>query len=158
MKTKPIQPLVAYLLTVVLAGSSVAPAQQASTSSPGIAEGTARVEPNQQPIPPGVSDAPAGIPALQQLVEQALENNPEIRAMQRRFDMMRARIPQAKSLDAPVLSIGYMGNIVPFQVQKGDPSSGRIIGISQDVPYPGKRSLRGKVAGTDADAEWWAFE
>ena len=159
VKAKPIKILVAYLLTAVLAGSSVALAQQPGTPSPGIAGDTTRNERNQQPVPSGASsDAPAGIPALQQLVEQALENNPEIKAMQRRFDMMRARIPQAKALDAPVLSIGYMGNITPFQVQKGDPSSGRIIGISQDLPYPGKRSLRGKVASTDADAEWWAFE
>jgi len=41
-----------------------------------------------------------------------------------------ARIPQAKALDEPMLSIGYMGNIVPFQVQEGDPSSGRTISIT----------------------------
>ena len=158
VKAKPIKTLVAYLLTAVLAGSSVALAQQTGTPSPGIAGATVRNERSQQPIPSNAFDVPAGSPALQQLIEQALENNPEIKAMQRRFDMMRARIPQAKALDAPVLSIGYMGNIVPFQVQKGDPSSGRMIGISQDLPFPGKRSLRGKVASTDADAEWWAFE
>jgi outer membrane protein TolC len=95
---------------------------------------------------------------LQQLIEQALENNPEIKSMQRRFDMMRARIPQAKALDQPVLSVGYMGNIAPFYVQRDDPSSGRTISITQDLPFPGKRSLRGKVASSDADTEWWAFE
>ncbi len=159
MKAHPIKIVGAYLLTAVLAGSSVALARQPGTLSPGIAGDTSRNDRNQQPVLSSASsDAPAGIPALQRLVEQALENNPEIKAMQRRFDMKRARIPQAKSLDAPVLSVGYMGNIIPFQVQKGDPSSGRIIGISQDLPYPGKRSLRGKVASADADAEWWAFE
>lgn len=158
MKAKPIKIIVAYLLAVVLAGSGVALGQQPGTANPETAGATARGERNQQSIPSTASEAPAGIPALQQLIEQALENNPEIKAMQRRFDAMRARIPQAKALDAPVLSIGYTGNIVPFQVQKGDPSSGRMIGISQDLPYPGKRSLRGKVASTDADAEWWAFE
>jgi cobalt-zinc-cadmium efflux system outer membrane protein len=159
VKAKPIQIVVAYLLTAVLAGSSVVLAQQQpGPLSPGIAGSPARDERNQQPIPSGTSDAPSGIPALQQLIEQALENNPEIKAMQRRFDAMRARIPQAKALDEPMLSIGYMGNITPFQVQKGDPSSGRTISISQDLPFPGKRSLRGKVASSDADAEWWAFE
>lgn len=158
MKAHPIKIVVAYLLTAFLVGSSVALAQQSSTSNAGIAGATARSEPNQQTIPSSASDVPAGIPALQQLIEQALENNPEIKAMQRRFDMMRARIPQAKALDEPMLSIGYMGNITPFQVQKGDPSSGRSISISQDLPFPGKRSLRGKVASSAADAEWWAFE
>lgn len=81
--------------------------------------------------------------------------------MRRNFDMMRARIPQARALPEPMISIGYAGNIVPvppFDIQKGDPSSGRMIGISQELPFPGKRSLRGKVANMEATAEWWAFE
>jgi len=158
VKAKQIKMVVAYLLTAVLAGSSVVLAQQPGPSSPGIAGATTTDEPNQQTIPSSASDVSAGIPSLQQLIDQALENNPEIKAMQRRFDMMRARIPQAKALDEPMLSIGYMGNITPFQVQKGDPSSGRTIEISQDLPFPGKRALRGKVASSAADSEWWAFE
>jgi len=151
-----IQIAVAYLLTAVLAGGGVALAQQ--PNAPGTAATTVREERDQQPVPPSASDVSAGIPGLQELIEQALENNPEIKSMQRRFDSARARIPQAKALDEPMLSIGYMGNIVPFQVQEGDPSSGRTISISQDLPFPGKRSLKGKVASSDADAEWWAFE
>ena len=57
-----------------------------------------------------------------------------------------------------MLSVGYMGNLTPFTLQTDDPSSGRTISISQDLPFPGKRSLRGKVASSEADAEWWAFE
>ena len=156
VNAKRIQIAVAYLLIAVLTGSGVALAQQ--PNAPGTSATTVQEERNQQLVPPSGSDVSAGIPGLQQLIEQALENNPEIKSMQRRFDMMRARIPQAKALDEPVLSIGYMGNIVPFQVQDGDPSSGRTISISQDLPFPGKRSLKGKVASSDADAEWWAFE
>ena len=156
MNAKRIQIAVAYLLTAVLAGGGVALAQQ--PNAPGTAATTVREERDQQPVPPSASDVSAGIPGLQELIEQALENNPEIKSMQRRFDSARARIAQAKALDEPMLSIGYMGNIVPFQVQEGDPSSGRTISISQDLPFPGKRSLKGKVASSDADAEWWAFE
>ena len=158
MKMKPIKPLTAYVLLAVLAGSGVALGQQPNAANPETARATGRYEREQQPIPSNASDLPAAIPALQQLIDQALENNPEIKAMQRRFDAMRARIPQAKALDEPMLSIGYMGNITPFQVQKGDPSSSRTIEISQDLPFPGKRALRGKVASSAADAEWWAFE
>ena len=122
---------ITYLLVIVLLGQSIAFAQQS---------------------------APRRDLKLEELIEQALENNPEIKSMQRRFDMMRARIPQAKALDEPMLSIGYMGNIAPFYVQREDPSSGRSISITQDLPFPGKRALKGKVASSDADAEWWAFE
>src|SRR6266542_6852983 len=107
VKAKRIQLAVAYLLTAVLAGGSVALAQRPSAPTSGNAESAARLERNQQPVPPSASDVYAGIPALQQLIEQALEHNPEIKAMQRRFDMMRARIPQAKALDEPMLSVGY---------------------------------------------------
>jgi outer membrane protein TolC len=155
VKAKGTQLAIAYLLIAVLAGSGVALAQQ--PNAPRTAANTVREDPNQQPLPPSASDV-SGIPGLQQLIEQALENNPEIKSMQRRFDSARARISQAKALDEPMLSIGYMGNITPFQVQKGDPSSGRTISISQDLLFPGKRSLKGKVASSDADAEWWAFE
>lgn len=145
MGTKTIRKLIGYLVIAVVAGTSVVVAQQpAVTSSGTITQATT-----------GVTETNT---ALQQLIEQALENNPEIKAMQRRFDMMRARIPQAKALDEPMLSVGYMGNIAPFVVQRGDPSSGRTISISQDLPYPGKRSLKGKIANSDADAEWWKFE
>ena len=148
---------IAYLLTIFLLDQSIAVAQQVTPSIPempvvesNIARGS------QQPAP--ASDARAGDLRLEDLIEQALENNPEIKSMQRRFDMMRARIPQAKALDEPMLSIGYMGNIAPFYVQRDDPSSGRSISFTQDLPFPGKRALKGKVASSDAEAEWWAFE
>lgn len=154
MKAKLIQILIACLIgTTTL--NNVVVAQQPTTPTSTNADTTVR---NQQAIQQSTSDSTTASLALQQLIEQALENNPEIKAMQRRFDMMRARIPQAKALDEPVLSVGYMGNIAPFYVQRDDPSSGRSISITQDLPYPGKRSLKGKVASTNADAEWWNFE
>ena len=152
MYTKAIQIVLAYLLIPVLAGSAVVLAQPPERSSSGLAKAVDRDSRSQ------ITDQPAGLPSLQKLIEQALENNPEIKSMQRRFDMMRARIQQAKALDEPMLSVGYMGNLTPFTLQTDDPSSGRTISISQDLPFPGKRSLRGKVAGSEADAEWWAFE
>lgn len=154
MRVKPIQKLIVYLVITVIAGSSVTVGQQSTVTSPGT-DSTVSDRQALTQITSGGSDT---TPGLQQLIEQALENNPEIKAMQRRFDMMRARIPQAKALDEPVLSVGYMGNIAPFFVQRDDPSSGRTISINQDLPYPGKRSLKGKIASSEADAEWWTFE
>ena len=152
MRVKAIQIVVSYLFIAVVVGSGVALAQQPGPSSSDVVKAVDGDSRNQ------ITDQPAGLPSLQQLIEQALENNPEIKAMQRRFDVMRARIPQAKALDEPMLSVGYMGNLTPFTLQTDDPSSGRTISISQDLPFPGKRSLRGKVASSEADAEWWAFE
>ncbi len=153
---KLIRMLMAYLLMAIPFGNGIVLAQQPSntTIETESSKPAAAAQIPQSAITQSVGEAVL----LNELIERALENNPEIKAMQRRFDMMRARIPQAKALDEPMLSIGYTGNIVPFQVQKGDPSSGRTISISQDLPYPGKRSLKGKIANTDADVEWWNFE
>ena len=99
--------------------------------------------------------------SLKALIEQALEKNPEIKAMGRSFDMMRARIPQAKALPEPMLEVGYLGNIIPippFDIQKDDPSSARMLSFSQEIPFPGKLSLKSKMAATDAQVEWGAYE
>jgi outer membrane protein, heavy metal efflux system len=99
--------------------------------------------------------------ALKYLVEQALERNPEIQSMARSFDMMRARIPQAKALPDPMLEVGYMGNIVPippFDIQKGDPSSARMFSFSQELPFPGKLALKSQMASAETESEWWKYE
>jgi outer membrane protein, heavy metal efflux system len=99
--------------------------------------------------------------SLGELVEQALAENPEIKAMQRNFDRVQARIPQAKALPDPMLEYGYAGNIVPvppFDLQKGDPSSARMLSFSQEIPFPGKLALKGKMARAEAESEWWNYE
>lgn len=146
--------LITYLLMSASFGNILVLAQEAkqeqpapATTTPNTASPTAldkvETQANTEIVPE------ADLVKLQDLIEQALQNNPEVKAMQRSFDMMRARVPQAKALPDPMLNIGYTGNITPippFDLQKNDPASGRMIGISQELPFPGKRSLRGKVA------------
>ncbi len=102
-------------------------------------------------------DAPPQL-LLDHVIAEALEHNPEIAAMARNFDAMTARVPQAKAWPEPMLEVGSMGSIVPFDVQNGDPSSGRIVTVTQEIMWPGKLALMGKMAGSEAEAEWWAFE
>lgn len=98
--------------------------------------------------------------SLDALVAEALERNPEISAMRRVFDARRARVPQAKALPDPMLSYGYAGNapLPPFDIQKGDPASARMVSFTQEFPYPGKLALKGKQANVEAEAEYWAYE
>lgn len=95
---------------------------------------------------------------LQQLVKTALARNPAIKRAAERFEAQRARAPQARSLPDPMVSGGWMGNITPFSVQHGDPSSYRGLTVSQDIPFPGKLGLRGKIAGREAEAGRWEYE
>jgi outer membrane protein, heavy metal efflux system len=96
---------------------------------------------------------------LEELIAEALSNNPEIQAAERMVDAKRAVPPQQRTLPDPMISGGWMGNIVPpFSVQTGDPSSARALSFSQEIPFPGKLSLRGRIADTEADAERWNYE
>ena len=51
-----------------------------------------------------------------------------------------------------MVGIGWAGNITPFSVQSGDPSSYRAVTASQQLLYPGKLKLRGEIASKEADA------
>jgi cobalt-zinc-cadmium efflux system outer membrane protein len=95
---------------------------------------------------------------LQELVGVALAQNPAIKSAAERFQSQRARAPQARSLPDPMISGGWMGNITPFSVQKGDPSSYRGLTVSQGLPFPGKLGLRGKIADREAEAGRWEYE
>lgn len=95
---------------------------------------------------------------LQQLVAIALARNPAIKSAAERFQAQQARVPQARSLADPMISGGWMGGITPFSVMEGDPSSYRGITVSQDLPFPGKLGLRGKIADREAEAGRWEYE
>lgn len=102
----------------------------------------------QEPLP--ASALPV---KLADLVAEAERIHPSIQAAARMVDAKRARVAQARALPDPQLSAGYMGDFAPFKTQKNDPASYRTIGVMQEIPYPGKRDLRGKVAAKEADAE-----
>lgn len=172
---------VSLLLAVVAAGQTlgfpVVPAAHAQTN-PNETTQAARQTPNEQQLPkeadlPQTSeliklakvdlktsrqDEPESSVSLAELVAEALERNPEIAAARRRLDAKRARIPQASALPDPMVSVTSMGNVVPFWLQRGDPSSARIVGFSQDIPFPGKLSAKGNAARMEAEAERFGYE
>jgi len=95
---------------------------------------------------------------LDGLIREALQKNPGVQSALRQVDALRHRVPQAKTLPDPTVSVGWAGNIAPFSVQNGDPSSNRAITASQGIPYPGKLKLRGEIADREAEAAQWDYE
>ena len=95
---------------------------------------------------------------LEDLVREALQKNPGVRSALRQVEALRHRVPQAKTLPDPTVSVGWAGNIEPFSVQHGDPSSYRGVSASQSVPFPGKLKLRGEIADREAEAAYWDYE
>jgi outer membrane protein TolC len=70
----------------------------------------------------------------------------------------RHKVPQVKSLPDPEASVGWMGNLAPFSLQEGDPSSYRAVGVMQSFPYPGKLKLRGDIANQEVVMAQWEYE
>ena len=100
--------------------------------------------------------APAGAQPLPTLVEEALRNNREILAAQKRYEAARQRPSQAGSLPDPTVSVGYTANGGPWPVAGigHEPTSNAGLTVSQEMPFPGKRKLRGEIAAKEADAEF----
>jgi cobalt-zinc-cadmium efflux system outer membrane protein len=100
--------------------------------------------------------APAGAQPLPSLVEEALRNNREILAAQKRYEAARQRPSQASSLPDPMVSVGYTSNGGPWPVAGigREPTSNAGLTVSQEMPFPGKRKLRGEIAAKEAGAEF----
>ncbi len=98
------------------------------------------------PQPPVLTLAP--------LLAEALARNPEVLAAQSRYEAARQRPDQAASLPDPVFSLGYAanGSPRPFAGLGVEPTSNAGFMLSQELPFPGKRKLRGEVAQREAEA------
>lgn len=107
---------------------------------------------------PPQKNPPAELLKLDELVAEALRANPAIHRDLLRVEARRARIPQARTLPDPTLSVGYMGDFAPFNLQANDPSSNRQIAATQEFPFPGKRRLRGELVAREVDALGWDSE
>lgn len=92
---------------------------------------------------------------LQELIDEALKNNPEILASESRFNASKFRIPQAKSLPDPMFMFGYQNegtrNLYTFGNDMA-PDSQWMFSVSQIFPFPGKLELKGEMTARDAES------
>jgi cobalt-zinc-cadmium efflux system outer membrane protein len=97
---------------------------------------------------------------LPDLVREALDHNPAVQMAGRGVEARRARVLQAAALPDPMLMFGVMneGRPVPFQTLGEASFSEAYLGVSQDVPFPGKRRLRKEAAHEETEAAEWALE
>lgn len=83
---------------------------------------------------------------LDQLIAEAQENNPEIRLNEARTAAAGHRIPQAESLQDPMIMFGYQNESFDRLTLSEMPDSQLMFSASQMFPYPGKRALKGEMA------------
>ena len=96
--------------------------------------------------------------SLDDVIREALEKSPEAQSTLHAVRALERRVPQAKTLPDPMVSVGWAGNLTPFSVMQGDNSSYRGLTVSEQFPYPGKLRLRGEIASKEADAAQADYE
>ena len=97
---------------------------------------------------------------LRDLLAEALQNNPEIVAAQKRYEASRQRPTQVSSLPDPTFSPGYNSTGAPWPgAGLGSQVTSNIgVMVSQEVPFPGKRKLAADIAVKEYEAEWQEYQ
>jgi len=88
---------------------------------------------------------------VDQLVEEALQNNPEISAAKKKWEVFKEKIPQAYSLEDPMFGFGIVSLPTNFSFKDEDMTM-KEFSISQRFPFPGKRPLMKEMASKEAEA------
>lgn len=86
---------------------------------------------------------------LAQLIEEVQINNPQIKAARDNWSAMQYVIPQSRSLPDPKIEAGYT-NMAENITTNADPVGEQMLGISQEIPFPGKLIVRGQIATLEA--------
>lgn len=97
---------------------------------------------------------------LDALVAEALRNNPEILAAQKRYEAARQRPSQQSTLPDPILGVGYqsVGSPRPVAGLGTELMANAGFSITQEFPAPGKLNLRGGIAAKEAEAEFQQYQ
>src|ERR1700716_2069715 len=111
-------------------------------------------QPDSTPESPGIAEH-AGMPTpLRVLMQEAEQKNPQIAASFHAWQASRNVPKQASALPETQLSVQQfsVGSPRPFAGYSNSEFAYIGFGASQDIPYPGKRQLRARVAEHEADS------
>ena len=106
------------------------------------------------------AQAPDARVSLRDLTSDAIKNNPEIVAAQKKYEAARQRPTQESSLPDPMISLGYasVGNPLPGAGLGSQVLANVGVMVSQEVPFPGKLKLKGEMASAEARAEFQQYQ
>ncbi len=96
---------------------------------------------------------------LGRLIATALTHNPEINSSHSRWQMFVSRSRQAGALEDPMFMFKLQNMVArePFSTSK-DPQTAKVIGLTQQIPFWGKRALREEAARHEAESYRWVME
>jgi cobalt-zinc-cadmium efflux system outer membrane protein len=88
---------------------------------------------------------------VEQLIEEAIQNNPEILAQKKRWELFKEKIPQASAFEDPMFGFGIISLPTNFSFKDEDMTM-KEFSLSQKFLFYGKRRLMGEMAGKEAEA------
>lgn len=96
---------------------------------------------------------------LATLVSTAVANNPELKSSHARWQMFTNKAKQASAFEDPMLMLKLQNLVArqPTSFDK-DPQTAKVIGITQQLPFWGKRAIKQEVADYEAESYKWAIE
>lgn len=103
---------------------------------------------------PAQEQAPPKQPGkLADLLAEAERNNPQIQAARNAWEAAKKVPSQVSTLPDPEVMVQHMsvGSPRPFSGYTNSEMANIALGVSQEIPYPGKLRLRGEIAGKEAD-------
>ena len=108
----------------------------------------------QEPSSPGAAAS------LANLLAEAERNNPQIQAARHGWDAAKQVPTQVSTLPDPQIVVQQfsVGSPRPFAGYTNSDFAYIGLGLSQDIPYPGKLRLRGEIAKKDADVIHEGYE
>ncbi len=92
------------------------------------------------------AEEPADRTILDKLIDEAVENNPELKAGQEKIQVFEERPIQARSLDEPRLGLALLNLPVDTFRFDQEPMTQKQISLMQRFPFPGKLALKGDIA------------
>lgn len=142
------------IIAALLAGVMLPATAQAVLSSSARRVASTQAAPSEASATANVK----GPSPLIAMIAEALENNPEIQAALREREAARQRISPAGALDDPMLEAGVINAPLASSPFNREDMTMKMIGLSQNLPYPGKRGLRQDVAAKDAEAVGYGYQ
>ena len=106
---------------------------------------------------PVAADLPqtGGSLRLDDLRRELLRSNPDLQAAQKRYEALLARPAQESALPDPRITMGWISTGWPYPGSGlgSEPVSNIGIQVAQEIPFPGKRTLKGSIAQKEAGVE-----
>ncbi|MGD0918315.1 MAG: TolC family protein [Thermodesulfobacteriota bacterium] len=88
---------------------------------------------------------------MDQLADEAIQNNPEILAAKKKWEVFKEKVPQAYALEDPMFGFGIINLPTSFNFHQEDMTM-KEFSISQKLPFPGKRPLMKEMAEKEAES------